>query len=165
MNTPELHQILENARKNNTRADLTHADLTLANLTRANLTRANLTDANLSQTTGLLKPGQWLAANFRKTKSGIIVYKRIGATTYNAPKRWKIKELEFLEEVVNPLPTADCGCGVNFGTLKWCKENYSQAALWECLILFEDMPDIVVPYNTDGKARCGRLQLIKIIEE
>jgi len=36
--------------------------------------------------------------------------------------------------------------------------------LWECLILFEDAPDIVVPYNTDGKARCGRLQLIKKIK-
>ena len=67
----------------------------------------------------------------------------------------------FLEDVVNPVPVDNCGCGVNFGTRKWCEDNYNEADLWECLILFEDAPDIVVPYNTDGKARCGRLQLIK----
>jgi hypothetical protein len=118
----------------------------------------------LSQTKGLLKAREWISKNFKKTKAGFVVYKRIGETQFAVPKSWNIEAKSFIEEIVNPLPTLDCACGVNFGTEKWCKENYTTADLWQCLILFEDAPDIVVPYNTDGKARCGRLQLIKKIK-
>jgi len=31
--------------------------------------------------------------------------------------------------------------------------------------LWEDLADVVVPYNTDGKARCARLQLIEPLEK
>ena len=127
----------------------------------ADLSSANLSSADLSQSKGLLKAREWISKNFKKTKNGFVVYKKIGNTSYVIPKSWNIEAKAFLEDVVNPLPFDDCGCGVNFGTRKWCENNYSDADLWECLILFEDAPDIVVPYNTDGKARCGRLQLIK----
>ena len=180
INGKQLSDILESHKKwlldidGGERADLRYADLSSANLSFANLRSANLrsadlsfanlSSANLSQSKGLLKAREWIAENFKKTRKGFVVYKKIGNTTYDKPKSWSIEVGAFLEDVVNPHPTEDCGCGVNFGTRQWCENNYSAADLWECLILFEDAPDIVVPYNTDGKARCGRLQLIKKIK-
>ena len=146
-------------------ANLSSADLSYADLSYADLSYADLSSADLSQSKGLLKAREWIAENFKKTKNGFVVYKKIGNTSYTMPKSWNIKAKSFIEDIVNPNPTEDCGCGVNFGTRKWCENNYSEADLWECLILFEDAPDIVVPYNTDGKARCGRLQLVKMIKK
>ena len=175
MNIEEVKKILEKAKKDGVIADLRSADLSSANLRFANLSSANLrfadlssanlSFANLSQSKGFLKAREWIAENFKKTRKGFVVYKKIGNTTYDKPKSWNIKVGEFLEDVVNLHPTNDCGCGVNFGTREWCENNYSDADLWECLILFEDACDIVVPYNTDGKARCGRLQLVKMIKK
>ena len=159
MNIDELNKILTKAKKDGVRADLSSADLR-----SANLSYADLSSANLSQSKGLLKAREWISENFKKTKNGFVVYKKIGNTSYTMPKSWNIESKSFLEDIVNPNQTEDCGCGVNFGTRQWCDNNYSEADLWECLILFEDAPDIVVPYNTDGKARCGRLQLIKKIK-
>ena len=181
MNINELKKILEKAKKDGVRADLSSANLSSADLSSANLSSADLRFANLSyadlsyanlssadlssadlsQSKGFLKAREWIAENFKKTRKGYVVYKKIGNTSYTKPKSWNIESGEFLEDVVNPHPTNDCGCGVNFGTREWCENNYSDADLWECLILLEDAPDIVVPYNTEGKARCGRLQLIK----
>ena len=39
--------------------------------------------------------------------------------------------------------------------------RYAHAALWRCRIRYEDGPGVVVPYNTDGKARCERLELLE----
>jgi hypothetical protein len=162
---------------NLTRADLTRADLSWANLreanlsganlreadlTRADLSWANLREANLSGAKGLKTAKEYIS-RLEKTEGGIIVFKKIGETNYKSPDNWIIEPGAFLEEVVNPLPTLDCSCGVNFGTEEWCRNNYPNADLWKCLIHWEDMADVVVPYNTDGKARCARLQLIEKI--
>lgn len=107
---------------------------------------------------------EWFNKSFKKTAKGYIVYKAIGNTSYSPNPKWKIKKGEYLEENVNLNPTFDCGCGVNFGTLAFVKSNYSRAKeVWECLLEFEDMVNLCVPYYTDGKARCGRLKLVKKI--
>ena len=146
-------------------ADLSDADLSYANLNCSNLSGANLSYANLSGAKNLNTAREFMG-NFKKDKLGFLVYKRIGAgrTSSNPPEYWKIEKGAFLEEVVNQLPTVDCACGVNFGTLDWCKANYTDADLWLCRIRWEDLPDVTVPYNTDGKARCGRLELIRIVD-
>ncbi len=102
-------------------------------------------------------------SQFEKDKKGIIVYKAIGNTYKLPPVYWDIKPSAFLKEVVNPLRTDECGSGVNFATLKWIKKAFkdSDTTIWKCRILWEDLADVVVPYNTDGKARCACLQLIK----
>ena len=158
-------------RANLTDADLTDADLTGANLTGADLTRADLRDADLtgadlSDSKGLL-PAREFMGKFKHDKLGVIVYKLIGDTYYKSPDYWNIIPGSFLEEVVNPLPTLDCACGVNFATLEWCEknENYSKSKLWKCRIRWIDLADVVVPYNTDGKARCGRLELLEIVSK
>jgi len=101
--------------------------------------------------------------NFEATAEGILVCKALGNTNYGAPDRWKIEPGEYLTEVVNPCRTTECGCGVNFGTLEWCKKTYPEADLWKCLLEWKDLADTVVPYNTDGKARCGRLKLLELL--
>ena len=150
------------------RAYLRYANLRYANLSYANLRGANLRDANLRGCKNLLCPFAWLEKNFKYDgrRRGYIVYKRIGAgkTHINPPESWVIEENRVIREVVNPLPTTDCGCGVNFGTREWCENEYKQADLWECLLNREGLASLVVPYNTDGKARTGALKLLKKVK-
>ena len=152
-------------------ANLNLADLRGVNLSRANLRGADLRWANLSGAKDLLNPVTWLRENFKNVDEGITVYKAIGrGTACSIPDYWTIAPGEYLEEVVNPLPTVDCACGVNFGTRDWIRQYYAQAItegaiqIWECLIEWMDLASVVVPYNTDGKARCGRLKLLQIVE-
>ena len=44
------------------------------------------------------------------------------------------------------------------------KLQYTDADLWECEVEWLDLAGVVVPYNTDGKARCERLRLVRLIE-
>jgi hypothetical protein len=146
---------------NLSRANLRGANLSGANLSRANLRGANLSGADLSSTKGLFNPIEWFNKTFEKTDKGYIVYKGFGNTTYPTPLYWELKAGSFIEEICNPLPTNDCACGVNFATKEWVKKNYGNSVIWECLLHFEDLMTLVVPYNTDGKCRCSRLQLVK----
>ena len=145
-------------------ANLSRANLSGANLSGANLSRANLSGANLSGANGLLKAVDFFQ-NFQKSGEGFLVFKRLGgaATHYSPPAKWEIREGAVIEEVPNTDRCTECGCGVNFGTLDYCNENSTSADLWECLLRFEDLADTVVPYMTDGKARCARLTLVKRI--
>jgi len=146
-------------------ADLSYANLSYANLSSANLSSANLSSANLSKITNFFDPLIWLQKNFESDKKGLIVYKRIGNTSYTTPSDWVIKPKSIIEELgVNPLPTIDCGSGVNFATLEWCKKEYTSSDLWKCRINWIDLASVVVPYNTDGKARCQRLELLEIVK-
>ena len=148
---------------NLTGADLFIADLTKANLREAHLFRANLTGADLSGAKGLLDPYKWLEDNFKKTSEGFIVFKAIG-DTYNAPpEHWIMKSGRVLTEVVNPNRTDECGCGVNFGTRAWVEENFKSrgSTIWECLLKWEYLIECIVPFNTDGKARCSKLMLLR----
>ena len=148
-------------------ADLSDANLRAANLRAADLSDADLSDANLSGVIGLLDPVEWLKTNFETDAEGVIVYKRIGAgaTAYSPPAHWTIEPGAYLTEVVNPTRTVECACGVNFGTRAWCQDEYNGATLWRCRIEWWDLAGVVVPYNTDGKARCGRHRLIEPVIE
>jgi hypothetical protein len=142
-------------------ADLRSADLSYANLSYADLSSADLSYANLSESKGIKNMAEWFYDNFKMNKKGFVVYKAIGNTHYELNKKWIIKKGEYLEEVVNPSVNCDCGCGVNFGTLKYVKKEFTNSNIWECLIEFKDLVEVVVPWDTDGKARCRRLKLIK----
>jgi len=145
--------------------DLREANLYEADLREADLGGANLNRANLSEVKGIVSQKKYLS-EYTKTKKGIIVYKAIGAATpYLPPSTWEIKKGNYIEENVNPCRTTLCGCGVNFASKEWILKTYSYGVynLWKCLIEWEDLSDIVVPYNTDGKARCSRLKLLEVI--
>jgi len=142
-------------------ANLDHADLSEANLDRTELTGANMDYANLSGARNLLSASDWLAENFQATADGVIVYMAIGREKYATPDYWDAAPGAYLTEVVNPCRTIRRGCGVNFGTLEYCQRIYPQADHWRCLIAWRDLADTVVPYDTGGQARCGRLQLLE----
>jgi len=98
---------------------------------------------------------------------GVIVYKAIGKNTpFSLAAHWVIEPGSFLEEVVSPLRTVDCACGVNFATLRWIRSQYPVGScdIWKCRIRMEDWFGVIVSYHTDGKARCARLELLEIVE-
>jgi len=142
-------------------ANLSGAKLTGANLYGANLSDANLSGANLSQSKGLLIASEWLKQKFKFNKKGYIVYKAEGNPICQPPNCWK--NSKFITEIPNPLRSQNCGCGVNFGTVDWIKNNYNitpngETRIRRMYLHWEDLADVVVPYNTDGKARCARLE-------
>jgi uncharacterized protein YjbI with pentapeptide repeats len=146
-------------------ANLSGADLSGADLRSANLRSADLRSANLSMTDGLLL-GMVFLTTLEKDDKGIICYKRFGNPEYPSPEKWgKPEPGKIITEVPNLLPTLDCACGINVGTLEWCKKNYTNAELWKCRIAWIDLIDTVIPYNTNGKFRCGRLEILEKIEE
>ena len=172
MNQKEIEKILENHKKwlsgeegfertNLCDADLRFANLWGASLHGADLQGANLRDANLTGAKGIPNAKEFLE-KLDFDKDGVLVYKAIGNTEYLAPSYWKIESGAFLEEVVNPDRGTLCGCGVNFATREWIDKNYPQHThVWLCRIHWLDLADVVVPFGTDGKARCARLELIK----
>jgi hypothetical protein len=144
------------------RADLRRADLSGANLSGANLSGANLSGANLSGAKNFFNPIKWMSENFEHDDLGFVVYKTFGA--YYKQPEWKIEAGSFIEENANQFPTNDCGCGINFATIKWIKNDQSNPEIWRCRIRWIDCVGVVIPYNTDGKARCSRLELIEIVK-
>ncbi len=146
-------------------ADLRCADLRDADLRGADLRGADMHDANLSNAQNIenQNSADYISAHFDKTEDGIIVYKTFN--NYQQPNpNWIIEEGSVIEENVNYNRTNDCGCGVNVATLDWIKKHGGQGRdIWECLIKWEWLSDVVVPYHTDGKIRAGRVQLVRVV--
>jgi hypothetical protein len=145
-------------------ADLSGSNLSEANLRGSNLCNSDLSKANLSRAKNLANhnSADYIMANFDKTEEGIVVYKTFGFHSHPNPN-WKIEKGAIIEENVNPNRTEECGCGVNVGTLEWVKKHGGRRDIWKCLIKWEWLPDVVVPYHTDGKIRAGRVQLLEVI--
>ena len=143
-------------------ANLGEADLSNADLTEARLSNANLTYANLSNAKGILNPIEYIMENFERNDQGIIVYKSFGE--YYAPNPdWEIAKGSIIEEVVNPLPTIECGSGINVATKEWAKRECNNQ-IWKCLIRWEWLAGVIVPYQTDGKIRASKVQLIEPVD-
>ena len=145
-------------------ADLSRADLSGANLRSADLRGANLSSADLSGCIGLLSQSEF-CATLESTSEGLIAYKRIGSTDYNSGEKWAnpVPGME-IAEVCNGVRTDLCGCGVNVGTITWCRNYCENQPLWKVLIRWAWAPGIVVPYCTDGKFRCERCELVELME-
>lgn len=171
LETENIKIALETAMKSGANlrgADLSGANLSGANLSRANLSGAdlsgvNLSLANLSGADGLLFAAEYMDQNFACDDNGYIVYRAQNGNN-NHPKHWVFGPGKFLTETPNPDRCTLCGCGVAFATLKWAKENHD-GPYWRCRINWKDLLDTVIPYNTDGKGRCARLELLEIVEE
>ena len=143
-------------------AVLRRADLRRANLSDAVLRRANLSDAVLSGSKGLLDAINYMEAHFERTDDGYIVYKTFGEN-YRAPESWKIEPGEIIEEAVNCDRTTECGCGINVAPLEWVRRNGCNQP-YKLLIRWEWLPGVVVPYNTDGRIRCSKAQILEAVE-
>lgn len=143
-------------------ANLSDADLSGADLSDADLRCANLSGADLSGANGILSTIAYMDANFERTDEGFIVYKTFNLHRNPNPK-WVIEPGAVIDEVVNAHRTEECGCGVNVATLDWVKQNAGNRNVWKLLIKWEWLSGVVVPYNTDGKIRCEKAQLIEIV--
>ena len=141
--------------------NLSGADLSFANLSDANLSYTDLSDANLSQCIGVLNPIEWLS-QFKRTNDGwVIAYKIFGL--HRTPlTTWTIEVDSILNEVCNPLPTIDCGCGINIATLNWIEQQNMTSTIWKVAV---NPIGLVVPYNTDGQFRAHQIRLIEIVED
>ena len=163
--------ILSNVNLSN--ADLCYADLYLANLNKANLccadlsgadlTRTNLSGANLSGTKGLVSSVDFIKTHFGRTEDGYIAYKTFGSC-YDSPEAWKIEVGSVIEENVNFDRSTGCGSGINVAPLEWVRDNYPNKPIWKVLIRWEWLCGVCVPYMTDGKIRCERVELLEVVE-
>jgi len=126
--------------------------------------KANLSGADLSDVIGLLSPIEFIKDNFKKTAKGILVYKCFGKH-FSPNSAWKIEPGSIISETVNPNRQDDCGSGVNVAPLEVVRKNYKNGPIWKCLIRNEWLPGVVVPFGTDGKIRCEKVELIEIVEE
>ena len=143
-------------------ADLSDANLIGANLNRANLSRADLSGADLSGATGLLPSVNFLEANFERTDAGYIAYKTFNVI-YTVPAAWEIKRGAIISENVNFDRCTGCGCGINVAPLEWVKRNDGNGPIWKVLIRWEWLCGVCVPYMSDGKIRCERVELLEVV--
>ena len=155
---------LSNANLSN--ANLRDANLRDADLSNADLSNANLSNADLSNADGLLSAIDYLESHFEKTSEGYIAYKTFGGE-YNPPEKWVLQSGSVITENVNFDRTRECGCGINVAPLSWVKERYAKNGenIWRVLIRYEWLVGVCVPYHTDGKIRCEKVELIEIVNE
>ena len=147
------------------RANLSGADLSGAYLRDADLRDADLSGANLSGTLGIMSPIDFMEENFQKTQKGLVVFKTFD-NIYKINPNWNIAPGAIISETVNPSRCSNCGCGINVGTLGYVRDNNKKnLPIWKLLIRWEWLPGVVVPFNTDGKIRCERAELIEIVED
>ncbi len=144
-------------------ANLRYADLSYADLSYADLSSADLRSADLSGVKGLLEAGRWIIENLESTADGVIAYKVFGEY-HHSPENWKIEPGAEITETVNPIPTIDCGCGVNVATLGRVQQSFPNAKeIWRVLVPWVELAGSVVPYHTDGKFRVPRVKLLEVV--
>jgi len=144
-------------------ACLRRAYMREADLTNAGLTHTDLGSVDLSQTVGLLDPSRWIMHNLETVKEGIIVYKSFDEY-YPAPNSWSIYPGAVISEIVNFDRTLDCACGINVSTWEWSQQHCDNE-VWRCLIRWEWLPGVVVPYCTDGQFRTSKLEILQLLTE
>ena len=133
-----------------------------ADLSGAGLRRAYLRGANLSGATGLLPSVNFLEAHFERTDAGYIAYKTFNVI-FASPAAWGIKGGAIISENVNFDRCTECGCGINVAPLEWVKREYGNGRIWKVLIRWEWLCGVCVPYMSDGKIRCERVELLEVV--
>ena len=145
-------------------ADLSDANLSGADLRDADLSNANLSGADLSNAVNVLSQIDYIKEHFEFTDEGVIAYKTFN-NRYTPPEKWVIQQGSIITENVNFDRTNPCACGINVAPLEWVERNrYGVENIWKCLIRWEWLCGVCVPYNTDGKIRCEKVELIEVVE-
>lgn len=155
-------------------ADLSGSDLSFSNLSDVNLSFADLTNTilrgarlestDLTDAKGLISQDDYLHINFEKTDAGYIVYKIFGLT-YKPDIRWVIKPGSIITEPGCCMDRrVECGPGINVATFGWItSHNPHKMPIWRCLIRNEWLDGVCIPYATDGRLRCKKLELLNMI--
>lgn len=145
------------------RAKFSDAILCNSVFTQANLEEVQFANANLSGVSGIPDSIEIMDQLFEKTEKGYIVYKSFGL--YYAPREeWVIEENSVITEVVNPDRGTNCGSGIHVATKEWVETRVPpQDEIWKCLIEYPWLLNVVIPYETTGKIRTGKLRLLEKI--
>ena len=102
--------------------------------------------------------------HFEKIDEGYIAYKTFG-TFYSINPNWKIEVGEVLKENVNFNRNNECGCGINVAPLKWVKNQTGDLPIYKVLIRNEWLMGVCVPYLSDGKIRCERVEILGVVDD
>jgi hypothetical protein len=97
---------------------------------------------------------QWRGPNSSRTSVARTWSIQPGRMAYRSA--WRTSK-----KLSNPNLGDDCGCGINFATREWVEKEYPGKPVWRCLIRWAWLPGVVIPWGTNGKARCSKLQLIR----
>ena len=143
-------------------ADLSEADLRRADLSGADLRGANLRGADLSGAENLLSAVNYIDAHYERTADGYIAYKTFGGQR-QPPETWEIKPGSVITENVNFDRCTECGSGINVAPLEWVRKHYN-GDIWKVLIRWEWLAGVCVPYMTDGKIRCEKVELLEVVK-
>ena len=158
-------------------ADLRDASLRCADLKCAKLNRANLSGANLEgsylrgtkftedQAASIQRQ---ILSKFEKNRRGnYIAYKTFGYHQKGElPVGWSLKQRCIIEEPrIERSDRITCGPGINVATLEWVRtfikdHHWYYTDIWKVELLC----DPVVPLASDGKIRCEKVKLIRIVE-
>ena len=144
-------------------SDLSGSNLSGSDLFGSDLNGSNLNGSNLSGAVGLLQTANFMKTHFERAKDGYIAYKTFN-DTYTAPTTWKIEPGSAIEENVNFDRCATCGSGINVAPLDWAKQN-CKGEIWKVLIRWEWLCGVCVPYMTDGKIRCEKVELLEVVRD
>jgi hypothetical protein len=109
-------------------------------------------------------PVEWMDRMFERTNRGWRVYKTFGRV-YASPPEWDIRAGSTIVEGNLDMNNVQvCGAGINFATEDWQRgEREYEYALWECIVPFN--ATVIVPWETDGKARTDRLVILGVYIE
>ena len=130
-------------------------------LARSGGEKANLSMSDLSGANGLIRAIDYMSEHFERTDDGYIAYKTFGPN-YVPPKSWEVESGSVISENVLQDRCCECGCGINVAPLNWVRGKYT-GEIWKVLIRWEWLCGVCVPYNTDGKIRCERVELLEIV--
>lgn len=144
-------------------ADLSSANLMGCNLEGTNLVLVNMCHTILNGAKNMQSPINYLKEHFEFTEEGLIAYKVFGHI-YITPSYWKIEKGSVITEACNFNRNDLCGCGINVATFNWVTRK-CKGEVWKVLIRWEWLPGVVVPYNTDGKIRCEKCELVDVVAE
>lgn len=142
-------------------ADLSGADLSNAKLVGANLSgvifrNANMNNTDLTGAIGLMKQTDFMAANFEKSADGYIAY--VALDTADSVHTGRI-----ITDNANFNRSNYIGSGINAAPLDYMLRGLD-GIVWKVLIKWEWLCGVCVPYSTEGKIRCERVQLIQPVK-
>ena len=136
---------------------------------------SNLQHTNFSRSTGLINPIDYLHENFKWNyhTGGMVVYKLFDYIHSSVwPGKYIKKPGDIITEEPNYDRTLPCACGVNVANRKWFQAQKKKGDIdtslvldfWECLIKFEWLSGVVVPYNVDEQIRCCKIMLVRNLD-
>lgn len=144
--------------------NLSRINLYCSNLTGSDFKVASLTNIILIGAKEFLDTIKWLDDNLEKTEEGYIAYSIFDYQ--KVPIWWRKIEGSIIEREVNLDKKVIYGSGINLSTLNYVKNHVNiDSAIYKVLIKKDWLNKVVIPYINSEKFRCGKVMMLKRIDE